>query len=531
MSENGERPVGPPGIIGRMVLDPDHCYRALTARDPRFDGRFFVGVTSTGIYCRPVCRVRMPKRANCTFFANAAAAEQAGFRPCLRCRPELAPGRASVDATDRLAQAAALALEDRLLEDESVADVASRLGVSSRHLRRVFEAAFGVAPAQYRQTQRLLLAKRLLADTRLPITEVAYASGFRSLRRFNAALGEHYRLTPTMIRKDQACMRGDDAISLELAYRPPFDWSRLLAFLGRRAIRGVEANGDGVYRRMVALPVGAGRDGLQHAEPATGWIEVAHVPARATLRVAIAPGLAGVLPAIAARVRRLFDLAADPAEIAAQLGSLATPRPGVRVPGAFEGFEVAVRAILGQQVSVAAATTLAGRFATTFGTPVATPHAGLTHVFPGPRRVAGADWREVAALGIVGARAQALVTLARAMASGELTLDPTADPAATLSSLAALPGVGPWTAQYIGMRALGWPDAFPESDLGILKALGTTRPAVARERAEAWRPWRAYAVMHLWLSLEDAASAPVSGAPKPRRASRAATSPRRTEIS
>jgi AraC family transcriptional regulator of adaptative response / DNA-3-methyladenine glycosylase II len=453
----------------------------------------------------------LPRRENCAFFANAAAAEQAGYRPCLRCRPELAPGRASVDAADRLAQAAALALEDRLLEDDSVEEIATRLGVTDRHLRRVFEAAFGVSPARYRHTQRLLLAKRLLADTRLPITEVAYASGFRSLRRFNAALAEHYRLTPSAVRKAHARAGSADAIAvaLELAYRPPLDWPRMLAFLGRRSIRGVEEVSEGVYRRTVALPVAA--RGSAPAGAASGWIEVAHVASRATVRVAVAPALAGVLPAVTARVRRLFDLAAEPAMIAAQLGALAAARPGVRVPGAFDGFEVAVRAILGQQVSVAAATTLAGRFAAALGTPVTTPHAGLTHAFPQPARVAGVDWRDVAALGIVGARAQALVTLARAVASGDLALDPSADIAATLARLASLPGVGPWTAQYIGMRALGWPDAFPESDLGILKALGTAQPAVARERAEAWRPWRAYAVMHLWLSLVEATARPPGG--------------------
>jgi AraC family transcriptional regulator of adaptative response / DNA-3-methyladenine glycosylase II len=505
-----------------MVLDPDHCYRALTAHDARFDGRFFVGVASTRVYCRPICRVRMPKRENCAFFANAAAAEQAGYRPCLRCRPELAPGRASVDAADRLAQGAAMALEDRLLEDDDVEEIAARLGVTGRHLRRVFEAAFGVSPAQYRHTQRLLLAKRLLADTQLPITEVAYASGFRSLRRFNAALAEHYRLTPTAMRRERTRDRGADAIVLELAYRPPFDWSRLLAFLARRSIRGVEDVRDEAYRRTVALPASLDR-GQGRGDAQTGWIEVTHAPVRATLRVAVSSGLAGMLPAVAARVRRLFDLAAEPAEIAARLGPLAAVAPGVRVPGAFDGFEVAVRAILGQQVTVAAATTLAGRFASAFGTPVATSHAALTHAFPSAARVAAADWREIAALGIVGARAQALVALARAVASGSLALEPSADVAATVAALESLPGLGPWTAQYIAMRALGWPDAFPESDLGILKALGVASPRAARERAEGWRPWRAYAVMHLWLSLEGSAIAkPDITATKGRRAKGAA---------
>lgn len=503
-----------------MVLDPDHCYRALVAHDPRFDGRFFVGVSSTGIYCRPVCRVRTPKRANCAFFANAAAAERAGYRPCLRCRPELAPGLASVDAVDRLAQAAALALEDGLLEEDGVADIAARLGVTDRHLRRVFETAYGVSPAQYRQTQRLLLAKRLLADTRLPVTQVAYASGFRSLRRFNAALAAQYSLTPTAIRKDQARDVASRDLVLELAFRPPLDWPRLLAFLARRSIRGVEEVRDAAYLRTVALPVPAQRgDGERTADAktATGWIEVTHARERGTLRVTVSSGLARVLPAVAARVRRLFDLAADPVAIAARLGELATGAPGMRVPGAFDGFEVAVRAILGQQVSVAAATTLAGRFAAAFGTPATTPHAALTHAFPAPARIAAARWQEIAALGIVGARAQALVALAREVASSRLALEPAADLAATLARLESLPGLGPWTAQYIAMRALAWPDAFPASDLGILKALGVASARAARERAEGWRPWRAYAVMHLWLSLERGGAQPGTAAVRPRR--------------
>jgi AraC family transcriptional regulator of adaptative response / DNA-3-methyladenine glycosylase II len=478
-----------------MVLDPDHCYRALSAHDPRFDGRFFVGVSSTRIYCRPICRVRTPKRANCRFFANAAAAEHAGYRPCLRCRPELAPGRASVDAADRLAQATALALEDRLLEDERVEDIADRLGVTSRHLRRVFEGAFGVSPSQYRQTQRLLLAKRLLADTALPITEIAYASGFRSLRRFNAALAERYGLTPTDIRRQHASDRRMDTLVVELAYRRPFDWSHLMAFLGRRSIRGVESVQEDAYRRTVALPCEGG--------VATGWIAVTSVPARSTLRVAASPELARVLPAVTSRVRRLFDVAAQPGEIAARLGALAAARPGVRVPGAFDGFEVAVRAILGQQVSVPAATTLAGRLATAFGMPAVTPDPMLTHTFPDAARLAAVDWQEIAALGIVGARAKALVTLARTVASKSIALEPSADVPLMLERLESLPGIGRWTAQYIAMRALGWPDAFPESDLGILRALGAAGPRVARERAEAWRPWRAYAVMHLWHALEE----------------------------
>ena len=477
-----------------MLLDHNHCYQALTAHDPRFDGRFYVGVSSTGIYCRPVCSVRTPKKQNCSFFPSAAAAESEGYRPCLRCRPELAPGNASVDAADRLAQSAASLIDDGELVDTGLEDLSARLQVSSRHLRRVFDAAFGVSPIEYAQTQRLLLAKRLLTDTALPVTEIAMASGFASLRRFNALFKQRYRLNPSDLRKNVPLPATTDALFFELGFRPPFDWPALLAFLGKRAIEGVEDVSDGCYRRTVRVAMAGGN--------LSGWLSVACSPRKPVLQIAMSASLAKAIPFVLARVKRLFDLACDPQQISDSLGALATARPGLRLPGAFDGFELAVRAVLGQQITVRAARTLAGRFATAFGDAIETPSATLHHMFPTAAQIAARSQPEVSALGIVTVRANAILALARHIADGDLQLEPRADVGATLAALKSVPGIGEWTAQYIAMRALSWPDAFPHTDYGVLKALGTKNPRDALARAAQWQPWRAYAVMHLWHSLE-----------------------------
>jgi AraC family transcriptional regulator of adaptative response / DNA-3-methyladenine glycosylase II len=478
-----------------MFLDPDQCYRALRTHDARFDGRFFVGVGSTGIYCRPVCTAKTPLARNCSFFPSAAAAEARGFRPCLRCRPELAPGYATVDANRRLAQAAAGLIEDGRLEDASLAELAGTLGVTDRHLRRVFQQEFGVSPVEYAQTQRLLLAKRLLTDTALPVLEVAMASGFASLRRFNDLFRTRYRMAPGQLRKAAPANRPQDRLSFDLAFRPPYDWPAMLAFLGRRAIAGVEAIDGRRYRRSVRLE--------RAGKPHSGWIEIAPSTRKSALRVTASASLAGAVPLLLARVKSFLDLACRPDEIASALGPLAAAHPGLRLPGAMDGFEIAVRAILGQQVTVAAATTLAGRFAKAFGEPFDTPHAGVERLFPPASRIAGAAPSEIAALGVISARAKAIVALARAIEAGTLRLDPSAPVEATLAALEGLPGVGPWTAHYVAMRALAWPDAFPHPDVAVLKAMRETKPGRALERAEAWRPWRAYAVLHLWKSLEQ----------------------------
>jgi AraC family transcriptional regulator of adaptative response / DNA-3-methyladenine glycosylase II len=480
-----------------MTLDTHTCYRALRARDARFDGRFFVAVSSTRIYCRPVCTVKPPKRENCRFYPSAAAAESAGYRPCLRCRPELAPGNASVDATSRVAQAAASLIEDRTLDEDGLDAVATRLGITDRHLRRAFGAEFGVSPVEFAQTQRLLLAKRLLTDTRLPVTEVAFASGFGSLRRFNALFKQRYRLQPGQLRRHMhngaSASAAADVLNFELSFRPPYDWPAVSAFLGARAIAGVEAVENGRYRRTARIHV----EGKKHL----GWIEVSPSPKKPALRVTVSASLAKALPPVLSRVKALMDLACNPAEVALALGALAKRHPGLRVPGAFDGFEAAVRAILGQQVTVAAARTVAGRFAAAFGEHLDTPFDSLNKIFPAAERIAELPYGRIARLGMPGARARTVLALARAVADGDLDLMPNADIDATLNRLRALPGVGEWTAQYIAMRALAWPDAFPHTDLGVRKALGETDARRVLAAGEAWRPWRAYAVMHLWQSL------------------------------
>ena len=476
-----------------MLLDPDQCYRALLTHDSRFDGRFFVGVGTTRIYCRPVCTAKTPHQRNCSFFPSAAAAEAEGFRPCLRCRPELAPGYAAVDANRRLAQSAAGLIEDGRLADASLADLALTLGVTDRHLRRVFQQEFGVAPVDYAQTQRLLLAKRLLTDSNLPVIDVAMASGFASLRRFNHLFRTRYRMTPGQLRRT-APGSPVESLVFDLAYRPPYDWDAMLAFLEKRAIPGVEAVDARTYARTVRID----HNGKVHS----GWLTVAPSKRKSALRVTLNPSLAGVLPAVLSRIKHLFDLACHPDEIAASLGALAERHPGLRLPGAIDGFEIAVRAILGQQVTVLAATKIAARFADAFGDAIETPHAGLRKLFPNAAAIAALDPSDIAAKGVVSARARAIVALASEVASGRLRLDPSADVARTLTALEALPGVGPWTAQYIAMRALAWPDAFPHPDVAVLKAMKQDKAKAALAGAEGWRPWRAYAVIHLWKSLE-----------------------------
>ena len=473
-----------------MLLDPIQCYRALRTHDSRFDGRFFVGVSTTRIYCRPVCTARTPNRENCRFFPSAAAAESGGFRPCLRCRPELAPGFATVDANRRLAQSAANLIEDGRLADARLPDIASTLGVTDRHLRRVFQEEFGVAPIEYAQTHRLLLAKRLLTDTDMAVLDVAMASGFASLRRFNALFRARYRMTPAELRRQSPARAPGDRLAFDLAYRPPYDWEAMLAFLERRAVTGVEAVEKKAYVRTVRIG------------KSNGWISVAPSKRKSALRVTVSASLAGAIPQQLARVKHLFDLACHPDEIAEALGPLAERHPGLRLPGAVDGFEVAVRAILGQQVTVRAASTIAGRFATAFGEPVETPFAALRMLFPTPAAIAGLDPSEIARHGIIASRARAIVALAAEMDAGRLRLEPSAPVEATLAALEQLPGVGPWTAQYIAMRALAWPDAFPHPDVAVIKAMKQANPRHALAHSETWRPWRAYAVLHLWKSLE-----------------------------
>ncbi|MDD5030478.1 MAG: AlkA N-terminal domain-containing protein [Rhodoferax sp.] len=504
----------------------DACYLALKARDARFDGRFFTGVTSTGIYCRPVCRVRAPRRENCLFFALAAQAESAGFRPCLRCRPELAPASAATAGADALLpwstqdasfilarQAANLLDEPARWSDgaPSMAEVAQHLGVSERHVRRIFEAHWGVSPLQYLQTRRLLMAKRLLTDTQLPVAQVAALSGFSSVRRFNATFIEHYRLQPRQLRQSSAegaPASDTTSIVLKAAYRPPYDVGAMLGFFATRQIDGLEAVDTErlTLARTLALMVA----GKTHS----GWVRVQFVPERCNVVFHISPGLGAALPQVLARVRALLDLDAEPSAINTALQADFPGSDGLRVPGCLDGFELGVRAILGQQITVRAARTLGARLVERFGTDLPDAGTGPRRLFPTPQALCQASGEEMGQLGIVRQRQRAIQALAQAIAHNGLVLQAGVDIPETLTALQALPGIGPWTAHYIAMRALRWPDAFVAGDVALQKALGVQdagNPKQAAAAAEAasqrWKPWRSYAVVRAWASLADAPGA------------------------
>jgi AraC family transcriptional regulator, regulatory protein of adaptative response / DNA-3-methyladenine glycosylase II len=611
----------------------DACYLALKARDARFDGRFFTGVTSTKIYCRPVCKVRAPKKENCRFFDHAAQAESAGFRPCLRCRPELAPQMlhwSTQDASAMLSQQAARLLDDPeswpprsptacgslppeganlatpLFENprggpsgncwpprsptacgslppeganfprggpsgnctpptpegawrensglrasggegSRIDQLSQRLGISDRHLRRIFEAQFGVSPLQYLQTRRLLTAKQLLTDTNLPVTQIALSSGFASVRRFNAAFVGHYKLNPTALRRagssramgPAGSVGAAQSATVRLGYRPPYDVAAMLAFLQKRAIGGVtvvtQAAAPGRARTIRTtlnlgnaggvncfngVKGGVGNDGSDGsfglvAEGAggiggiggirAGWLTASFDEANSQVLLTVSDSLLDALPLVIRRVRHWLDLDADPAAIHEVMHSRFPNGEGLRVPGCLDGFELAVRAVLGQQITVAAACTLAQRLVDKFGVPTKTPFADLTRLFPSANALAGASGDALGSLGIVKQRQAAIVAIAQAVASGRIVLHAGAEVPATMAALKALPGIGDWTAHYIAMRALRWPDAFPAGDVALHKALGVLGSKSAAKDVEAmsedWKPWRSYAVVRAWATL------------------------------
>ncbi len=484
-----------------MDMDDDACYRAFQMRDARFDGRIFSGVTSTGIYCRPICPARTPKRENMRFYRSAAAAQEAGFRPCLRCRPETSPDLGSWRGTSNTVSRALALIEAGALDNGDVDSLAERLGVGERQLRRLFQQHVGASPVAVAQTRRVLLAKQLLHETRMPMAEVALAAGFGSVRRFNETFQQLFDRPPAKLRRlggaEVAAGEGG-AATIRLPYRAPYDWPAMLAFLSARAIPGVEAVREGRYAR--SLRVGAAR-GVVMIEPGEGdYI-------KATLRFPKVEAW----PAVIARVRRVFDLAADPAVIQAHLSEdpdlapLVAARPGLRAPGAWDGFELAVRAVLGQQITVQAARMLAGKITAAHGAPLEDEAAnalGLTHFFPEPAALAQAD---VETLAMPRARGRALVGLAAAAAADPELFGMRRSLDEAVAALRALPGIGEWTAQYIAMRALREPDAFPSADIGLMRALegpDGVRPTAVEllARAERWRPWRAYAASHLWAA-------------------------------
>ncbi|MGN6111418.1 MAG: AlkA N-terminal domain-containing protein [Luteimonas sp.] len=498
---------------------PEVCERARLSRDARFDGLFFTAVKSTGIYCRPVCPAPTPKRANVSYFGNAAAAEAAGYRPCLRCRPELSPGDGAWRRGDAAVARALKLIDDGLLAEQPLSALAERVHLGERQLRRLFVERLGAPPIGVHGTRRLLFAKQLLTETSLPITDIALAAGFGSLRRFNTTFRDAYRMAPRDLRKRPAAREADEGLVLRLGYRPPYDFAALLAFMRGRALPGIEHVDEASYARAV-LP-----DDDAPAGAAASWLRVSEWPGG---EHALKLELHGVPPArligIVNRVRRMFDLDADPQAIGAvlsrspRLAPVLAAHPGVRVPSSWDGFEAAVRAIVGQQVSTTAARTIARRLAERFGAPLATPfpagtgHPALTHRFPTPAVLADAD---LSGIGLTGSRAETLRTVARALLDGAVDFRPERTLDDFVARWTTLRGIGPWTAQYLALRALGHPDAFPAEDLMLQRAFPQEAPRLSAKaliaRAEAWRPWRAYAVMLLWRDLMPAPRATKSG--------------------
>ncbi len=470
-------------VFPAMATEADLSYAAVKSRDPRFDGRFFTAVTTTGIYCRPICPARTPLRKNVTFFSCAAAAEEAGFRACRRCRPEAAPGTPSWLGASTTVSRALRLIERGTLDELGVEGVAAQLGIGDRYLRRLFQKHLGTSPQAVAASRRAHFARVLLDATSQPVTQIAHASGFRSVRQFNEVIRAVFGQSPTQLRQKRA--PPTSGTRLRLAFRPPLAWNALLKFLRFRAIPGVEQVSGGVYRRTFADR--AGRAGvLEVSLAADGGALELKLPEAAP---------AGLLDTVR-RVRRLFDLDADPLAVSSQLrpSGLKLP-PGLRVPGAWDTFETLVRAVLGQQISVAAATTLSGRLVQRFGSPI--DAAGLTHLFPTPAALGDAD---LAAIGLPRLRANGLRALSAAVAKDPALLAPAPSLEQLIERLCELPGVGPWTANYVAMRAFNEPDAFPAGDLVLRRAAGNLSVVELEARSQAWRPWRAYAAISLWQS-------------------------------
>ena len=473
-----------------MELDRDTCYRAVQSRDRRFDGRFFTGVKTTGIYCRPICPAMTPRPHNVEFYPCAAAAEQAGYRPCLRCRPETAPGTPAWRGSTATVARALRLIEDGALDIGTVTELAGRLGIGPRQLSRLFRAHLGASPVAVAQTRRVHFARNLIEHTELPMSRIALAAGFGSLRRFNTLIKSTFGGPPSGLRRRAETAAAAPSLTVRLAMRPPYDWDHLVDFLARRAVTGIEEIRDGAYRRTVhwrGKPgvIAVRRGGRDHLE-----------------LVADLDGLDGAI-ALVARVRRMFDCDADPRAIGGHLqrdpllAAAVHRRPGLRLPCAWSPWELAVRAVIGQRVSVSAATTITGRLVQRCGPALPVPCGGLTHLFPSPSQLMTA---KLDGLGVDARRIRTVQILARSVAQGEIDLAGSANAGDLVARLAALSGIGPWTAQYVAMRGLGEPDAFPADDLGLKKAVPDGK---LRDRAESWRPWRAYAALHLWAALGD----------------------------
>ena len=480
-------------------MDDEQHYRAAVSKDARFDGVFFIAVTSTGIYCRPSCPAMTPKRQHMRFYKTPAAAQQAGFRACKRCRPDASPGSPEWNIRADMTARAMRLIADGIVDREGIDGLARSLGYEQRQVRRVLTAELGASPLALARAQRAQTARVLVETTKLPMGDIAFAAGFASIRQFNATILEVFDTPPSRLRERaarHAPATPPGAVCLRLPFRPPIDLPRLFGFLAARAVPGVEEVTASTYRRTISLPNGRGILSLRNVDQAR-WVEC-------ELEL---DDLRDVTAAVQ-RCRRLLDLDADPDAVSGFLvsdeviGPLARACPGRRSPGHVDGDELAMRAVLGQQVSVAAARRLGARLTAEYGKPLARPSGTLTHCFPDAATVAAAD---PAALPMPAGRARALVTLAAALASGEVALHPGADRDEAAARLLALPGIGPWTVAYIRMRALSDPDAFPATDVGVLRALAALGAGAGVAVAERWRPWRSYAVHHLWATLEPAA--------------------------
>ena len=487
-------------FMAAFDLDFEQCYQAARSRDGRFDGRFVTAVTSTGIYCRPSCPAQTPKRENVRFYATSAAAVAAGFRACRRCRPDASPGSPDWNARADLAARALRLIADGVVDTEGVTGLARRLAVSERHLHRQLTAEVGAGPLALARMRRAQTARLLAERSSLPLTDVAFAAGFASIRQFNETIRAVFGCTPSELRRRAAGPGPEPGgpLVLRLEHREPLDAEALLGWLAARAVPGVEEVEGGAYRRALRLPRSA------------GWLELRPLAGAGVTQLRLHLDDLRDLGTAVQRCRHLLDLDADPAAVGEVLGAdpllapLVAARPGLRVPGCTDGFELAARAVLGQRVSVAGARTLAARLVALLGKPLDAPVGTVTHLFPPPEALAGADPADLAGLGLTRGRAAALRALAAAVAAGDLSLDRGADREETARKLLALPGVGPWTAASVAMRALGDPDALPASDLGLRRAMERLGypgdPRAITARAERWRPWRAYGAAHLWAS-------------------------------
>jgi AraC family transcriptional regulator, regulatory protein of adaptative response / DNA-3-methyladenine glycosylase II len=487
-----------------MSLDLRVCSRARLARDARFDGKFFIGVLSTRIYCRPVCRSRTSQEKNVRYFLTAAAAAEAGFRPCLRCRPECSPRTPAWAGTQNTVSRALRLISETGLEDGGVEALAEHLGVGSRHLRRLFLRHLGATPSAVAQTRRLHFAKKLIDETTLPMTQVAFAAGFGSVRRFNAAICNVYHRTPTQIRSvaQRMTRQPEDHYLFHLNFRPPYDWKRMLEFLAVEATPGVEVVEGGYFRRSISLN--------EHR----GYFEVSLDASGNALKVRVQIGESRSLFLIIERVRAMFDVDADWATIARALGpdpalsDYVRSHPGLRVPGCWNGFEVATRAILRQQITTERAHDLAGRIVRSLGQPFC-PVNGLTHVFPTPEVLAGADLESI---GLPQRQANAIRLLSRAVRDGQITFEKVVDSNALLTRLSEIPGIKEWTTQWVNVRVLRDPDAFPSADGDLSRVLALRSSSEFEKRSQAWRPWRAYATIYLWSFGANIRSAQKSAA-------------------